>query len=128
MQPKLVKFNKVDFVQAKWSGTNESGYTPIGNKVLIALDKASSISMGGVEIPPDVVERLSMAAEVGLFIAQGEGAFRHNSDGTPFVGRTPQPGERVFIERYAGQLVTGKDGHSYRIMDYHSVGAIQEGK
>ena len=128
MQPKLVKFNKVDFVQAKWSGSNESGYQPLGDKVIVAIDKASSISMGGVEIPQDVVERLSMAAEIGTLVAQGEGAFKYNSDGTLYIGRVPQPGERVFIERYAGQIVTGKDGWAYRVMDCKSIGAIQEGK
>jgi len=125
MQPKLIKINSFDFVQAEWSGKNTSGYAPFGDRVLIQVDQASH-KAGMIEIPQDVQERLSMAAELGLLVAAGEGAFSFNSDGTKMTGRKPQPGERVFIERYAGQLVTGVDGQKYRVMDSRCVAAIQE--
>lgn len=126
MKPMLIKHNKVDFVKFDFQNKNDSGYTPIGDRVLVAIDRASSISAGGIHITPELEERMTMAAEIGTFIASGEGAFKFHPDGTPFVGRTPKPGDRVFLERYAGQVLTGTDGKPYRIMDHKCIGAIQE--
>lgn len=125
MQPKLIKINSFDFVQAHWSGKNNSGYAPFGDRVLVQVDQASD-KAGSLHITDDLKERLSMAAELGLLVAVGEGAFAWNADGTKMEGRKPIPGERVFIERYAGQLITGKDGNKYRVMDSKCIGAIQE--
>ena len=45
---------------------------------------------------------------------------------TPWTGEKPKPGARVFIEKYAGRQVTGRDGRVYRLMDYLAVGAVYE--
>lgn len=126
MQPKLFRTSLAEYVQAEWRGTNESGWCPLGNRVVVKPDEVATRTKGGIELPQDLQDRMSMAAEAGVVIAVGDGAFKWNSDGiTPFQGRAPKPGDRVSIGRYSGQLVMGHDGQAYRIMDSTELGAIQ---
>lgn len=126
MQPKLIKTSVAEYVPAKWSGRNDSGFEPIGDRVLVLPDVASSRSSGGVELPQELTERMSMSAENGVVVAVGSGAFLWDPNSvTEFRGVKPVPGDRVYIERYAGQLVSGLDGQRYRLMNSSSIGAIQ---
>ena len=115
------------FEPAAWNGKNSSGYYPLGDKVLVMPDRLRERSAGGVELPPELIDRLTLAAETGMVVAVGDGAFAWNGDRiTDFVGRKPKPGDRVFMERYAGQTMLGKDGQFYRLMDDRTIGAIKE--
>lgn len=127
MEAKLLKSEVANYVPADWSGTNESGISPVGDRVLILPDKAATFTLGGIELPDDLVHRHTLAAEAGVIVALGEGAFKWNSDKvTPFAGRAPKPGDRVCIERYSGQLARGDDNNLYRLMDSACIAAILE--
>jgi len=126
MQPRLIKGIQAEYVPAKWSGKDESGVRVVGKTVLVLMDECSSKTSGGVDLPDDLVERMSMAAESGVLVAVSQGAFLLNEDMTPWIGEKPTPGDRVYIEKYAGKLVKGRDGANYRIMDYGSIGATYE--
>lgn len=102
-----------EYMKATWAGINESGWEPIGDKILVYPDQAPDKTAGGVEIPIDITMRHTMAAEAGIVIALG-----------PDATIPIKPGDRVFIERFAGQLVPGHDTKIYRIMDQSSIGAI----
>lgn len=126
MQPKLFKTSLAEFVPAKWTGNEDAGIHPLGDRVLILPDKAAEI-VRGVHLPQDITYRHTLAAEAGVVIAVGDGAFQWNSDKvTPYSGRKPKVGERVIIEKYAGQVVCGDDKQMYRLMDSHCVGGILE--
>ena len=113
------------YVPATWTGTNESGISPLGARVLVLPDVAEEQTTGGVHLPPDVAARNGMAAETGVLVALGEGAFAWSGDRIhPWVGRRPEPGDRVIIERYTGQLQRGLDGQIYRICEDRAIGAI----
>ena len=128
MQPKLLKTGQAEYLHSEWGGVNGSGYIPLDDKVLILPDIASSRTSGGVELPPEMVERATMASETGVIVAVGDGAFIWNSDRTAkWTGRRPQSGDRVYMQRYAGQLLHGDDGLQYRVMDYKCIGAIKNG-
>ena len=124
MEAKLFKTKLADYVQAEWSGKNESGWNPIGDRVLIKPDEVATKTKGGIELPDDLQDRMSMAAEAGMVIAIGDGSFKWNSDGTPYEGEKPKPGDRVAMGRYSGQLIMGHDQKSYRLMDSSELGAI----
>lgn len=134
MKPKLLSSTPFktalgEYVPAQWTGGNTSGRDPIGDRVLILPDDAADITAGGIHLTADLVGRHSMAAEAGVLVAAGEGAFTWNSDRqTPFAGRKPQPGDRVCIERYSGQLITGDDGKVYRLCESVCIGAVIKGK
>ena len=113
------------YVPVEWSGRNESGAEPLGQRVLILTDVAEERTLGGIDLPPDIVARYAMAAETGTLVAVGEGAFVWSGDRIhPWSGRRPVAGDRVVIERYTGQLHKGLDGRIYRICEDRAIGAI----
>ena len=113
-----------EFVPAEYTGMNESGFDPIGDKVLVLPDSASDITSGGVNLPDDMVERHTLAAETGVLISIGGGAFLWHSDGSKWSGYKPKAGDRIYMERYAGQVLFGRDGKHYRLMNSTCIGAI----
>lgn len=126
MEPRLIKGLHAEYVPAQWSGHNSSGVRVVGKTVLVLMDECAETTTGGVSLPPDTIERMSAAAESGVLVACADGAFLLNEDGTPWHGPKPAPGDRVYIEKYAGKQVKGRDGKTYRIMDYGSIGATYE--
>ena len=126
MQPRLIKGTQAEYVPAKWSGEDTSGIRVVGKTVLVLMDECAAESSGGVALPGDLIERMSMASESGVLVAVSAGAFLLNEDMTPWIGEKPKPGDRVYIEKYAGKQVKGRDGKTYRIMDYGSIGATYE--
>lgn len=129
MQPKLIKTEHAEYIPAIWTGKNESGAYPTGDRVLVKCDKAAEKSSGGIELPQELTARMSMAAQAGIVVELGDGAFRWNSDKmTPYEGRKPKAGDRVCIEKYSGQLILGDDGEMYRLMESACIAAILENK
>lgn len=125
MRGRLVTADQREYVMDAWDGVNRSGYQPLDDKVLVLMDEHAATTSGGVMLPEDVRERHSMAGESGLVIALGPAAFRWDDDMTrAWVGRKPEPGDRVYVERYAGQLLQGMDGRTYRLMSQRCVGAV----
>ncbi len=98
---------------AAWMGTNESGWEPILDKVIVYPDQAPTETEGGIKLTTDMTDRHTMAAEAGVVVAIG-----------PDVTIGVKPGDRVFIERFAGQLAPGHDRKIYRIIDQSSIGAV----
>lgn len=119
MQPKLItkqnmfKTQVGQFLVATWTGTNESGWTPIGDKVLIYPDQCPEETAHGIKIPLETVARHTMAAEGGIVVELG-----------PDATIPVKPGDRVFIERFGGSLCPGHDGKIYRIMDQSCIAAV----
>jgi len=117
--------NPFVYYKAKWVGANDSGIYPIGDKVLLLPDFIARKTAKGIELTDDRADREDQAITTGVLVAVGEGAFAWNADRvTPFVGRKPQPGDRVTFEKFTGQVQRGKDGIFYRLLDDRSVGAI----
>jgi chaperonin GroES len=126
VEPRLIKGIHAEYIPAQWSGTDTSGVLVVGKCVLVLMDECSPNTSGNIALPEDVIERMSMAAESGVLVAVSPGAFLLNEDMTPWAGPKPQPGDRVYIEKYAGKQIKGRDGKMYRIMDYSSIGATYE--
>jgi co-chaperonin GroES (HSP10) len=127
MRERLLKSSqKHEFVPARFNGVNCSGYHPIGDHILVLPDKASEMSSGGIEIPPEIVERYTMAAETGILIALGDDAFLWNGDRTrKWEGVKPKAGDRIYMQRYSGQVMLGEDGEFYRVMDANCIAAVK---
>lgn len=126
MEAKLIKNLQAEYIPAVWSGADTSGIRVVGKTVLVLMDACSGMTTGNIALPPDYVERMSMSSESGVLVAVSPGAFLLNEDMTPWTGEKPKAGDRVYIEKYAGKLVKGRDGKTYRIMDYSSIGAVYE--
>lgn len=126
LKPRILKSIQAEFVRSEYPGTNESGVRPIGTSVLVLMDLVSQQTTGGIHLPPEKIEQMDMASETGVIVALGEAAFRYYGDGTKWTGAAPVPGDRVFVERYAGRQVMGRDQRQYRLMEYTCVAGIEE--
>jgi chaperonin GroES len=127
MKERLLKSSqKHEFIPARFNGVNCSGYQPIGDHIMVLPDKASDMSSGGITFTAEAVERMTMAAETGIIVALGDDAFLWNGDRTrKWDGAKPKVGDRVYIQRYAGQVMLGEDGEFYRIMDANCIAAVR---
>lgn len=123
IQP-LVNNLNAEFIPAPWSGEDTSKIRVVGKCVLILVDECSPVTSGGIHLTPDAIEKFSAGCETGTLVAVSAGAFLLNEDMTPWSGEKPKPGDRVYIEKYAGKMVRGADGRKYRLMDYGCIGAI----
>ncbi len=126
MQPRILSVRKSEFIPAPFFGENKSGCRPIGDRVLVRPDIASSHS-GKIELPEDVVDRAQLSASSGVIVEVGDDAFVWNADRTrPYGGYKPKAGDRVHFEKYAGKVILGDDGVEYRIVDDKAIGAVKE--
>lgn len=123
MEPRLIKGNQAEYVPATWTGKNTSGIRVFGKNVLVRVDECSPTTSGEVILLDEIVERMTMASTTGVICALAPEAFRLFDDGTRWTGEAPDPGDRIWFEKYAGQLQTGRDGKTYRIMDYRAIAA-----
>jgi co-chaperonin GroES (HSP10) len=127
MQDKLLSKTRIgQYVENAWTGENLSGVMPIGDQVLILPDKAAEKTIGGIYIAQSTKETQDLAAETGVIVAIGDGAWTWNMDRTrKFEGTKPVIGHRVCFTRYAGMEVIGDDGEMYRIMNDACIGGIR---
>lgn len=124
LEGRVLRLDQQEFIVAPWDGVNRSGYAPLDDKVLVLVDTHAD-KIGSIAIPQDVADRQTMAAEHGTVIALGPAAFRWNDDATrAWEGGKPEPGSRVYIERYSGQVLKGVDGQTYRLLSQKCIGAI----
>jgi co-chaperonin GroES (HSP10) len=133
MQDRLVaatqrlKTPLAEYVPAKWNGKNTAGYRPVGDYVLVLPDNAPGESLGGIMFTETQQDRDGKAAETGVLVAIGDGAWAWNSDRSrPFTGTKPEVGQRVWFARYAGSQQYGADKVMYLLMLDKCIGAVAE--
>jgi len=122
--PGLINNLNAEFIPAEWDGKDTSGIRVVGKTVLVLVDECSPVTSGGIHLTPDAIEKFSAGCETGVLVAVSPGAFLVNEDFTAWTGDKPEPGNRVYIEKYAGKIVRGADGRKYRLMDYSCIGAV----
>lgn len=120
--PLIEKQLQGDYVSATWPGKNESGLKPFGKYVLVRMDEFASKHAGVIDLPEQYVEKMNFQSETGCIYAIGPSAFKVHPDGSLWKAEDrPTPGLRVYVERYAGHLAKGVDGHLYRFMDHSCI-------
>lgn len=125
MESRLLNSQRFEFFKVAWDGENRSGCRPIGDMVLILVDRAAEESKGGIVLTADAVEARQFAAESGTVVAMGGGAFTWNSERSrPWEGEKPNVGDHILFSRYAGRVITGNDGNMYRIMLDKDIGGV----
>jgi len=125
MQPKILSIKKAEYLPALYHGKNESGCTPLGDRVLVMPDRAAS-TVGGLHIPDDIRDRAQLSGSTGVIVELGDDAFKWNFDRSrPWEGYRPQAGDRIYFDRYAGKEILGDDGMTYRLMDDKCIGGVQ---
>lgn len=121
----LTKTRIGEYVEVEYTGANTSGRIPVGDQVLVLPYKAPEKTAGGILIPESIAETNSLAAETGVVVDVGDGAWTWNMDRTRrFTGAKPEIGDRVNFTRYSGLEVIGDDGQMYRVMADNCILAI----
>ncbi len=93
LQPRLITDGNLHYDMVEWGGVNTSGIRPFGDRVLILPDQPAT-KYGSILLPPVEIERAALAAETGVLVACGDGAWFWNSDRTrKYEGAKPMPGE-----------------------------------
>ncbi len=87
--------------------------TPMGKRVLIALDEVSETTTGGLIVPPDA--QGNEKPEVGEVVKLGTGA-----DGFTF---TVEVGQKVFFMKYSPDEVE-VEGVKYLVMEEEDILAV----
>lgn len=121
---RLLTSDAREYIMGEWDGENRSGFQPLDDKVLVLMDEHSD-RVGSIQVTDEMRERHNLAGETGLVVAIGPAAFVWDDEGVrAWTGRKPHPGDRVYCERYAGQLLQGADSRQYRLMSQRCIGAV----
>jgi co-chaperonin GroES (HSP10) len=117
--------NRIVTIQAK-AAKNTSGMVPVGTKVLVLPDEVSEKSVGGVFLPESTKETNDFAVCTGVLVAIGACSFTDwpHSD-RKWPGTSPEAGNRVFIAKYAGVVIEGKDGKRYRLLQDTDIAGME---
>lgn len=110
---------------------NESAITPVEYKCLIRLDPVQEKTAGGILLPDDRKERDQMAATEATLLKVGGMAFHElsaNGQFVPWMDPVPRPGQRVLVNKYAGQAPKSGDTRStVRLCNDKDIIAVMEG-
>lgn len=98
------------------------GLAPTEFNVLIAPAELVKQTPGGIILPDKTAESDQVAQVRGRLVAISPLAF--NFDVWPEGARRPEPGDEVVYAKYAGLLVEGNDGRTYRLCKDRDVGCI----
>jgi chaperonin GroES len=90
---------------------NLSGYWPLGYRILVKPDPVEKQTKGGIVIPDLQREAYDRAQITGTVVAIGPDAWYDCN--RPWA----KIGQRVSYARYGGQLIAGKDGCDYRLLN-----------
>lgn len=106
---------------------NRSGLEPVGTKVLILTDQIADVTKGNIQLPPGYVEEKNLAVTRGTLVAIGGAGFTDwpNSD-RKWPGAVPAIGQRVCLAKYAGIVVDGKDGKTYRLCQDTEITGVEQ--
>jgi len=118
---------------------NKSGIKPCGDRVLVLPDKLEETTEGGIIIPLSEREKHQHAQVAGTLVAVGPDAWIERTtttkrliDGqmkvveertTGYSGPFAEVGDRVLFARYNGQIIPGKDGNNYRLLNDEDITA-----
>ena len=113
---------------------NDSGITPVGDRVLVKADAVEEVTEGGIVIPQQAKDRHQVSACYGYIVAVGPDCWKHTIERTYKIHENgdrqlveekikgfDQPfakvGDRVAWALYAGVNNTGEDGQEYTILN-----------
>ena len=94
--------------------------------LIIAMPDLPDTTTGGIALPQMVLDNHEMAYQVGRIIECSPMAFNYDDFNASFPELKPKVGDLVWIARYAGGEMVGKDGRRYRIIKDKDVGGVIE--
>lgn len=108
---------------------NPSGIYPLDHRVLILPDKVEEVTKGGIIIPSSETDKQKFAMTNAVVIAVGALAWseaKHDAVSFGIDAKFPEPGTRVKVGKYTGDVHKGIDGEEYTIINDTDVVALLE--
>lgn len=100
---------------------NDTGIIPVEYKCVVRVAAVEEKTAGGVIIPDIRKERNQMAMTTATLLEAGGNAFED------WKGRKPKPGDKVLIQKYAGQFKEADPTDTVRVVHDKEILAILEG-
>jgi len=101
-----------------------SGIRPTEYNVLIKPKPVEEKTKGGLIIPDSKRDLDKFAQEEGEIVAVAQHAFSYET--WPDGSQPPQLGDMVLFAKYAGTMVSGRDGVEYRLVKDKDIAAVLE--
>lgn len=95
------------------------GLEVVGHRLLVFLHPSERKTESGIVIPDGIAEREDMKQMRATVVQVGFEAYM--DDPRPWCN----VGDIVYIAKYSGQNVDGKDGKKYRILNDHDITAVE---
>lgn len=125
MEDRVLDTQFGSYLRGEWTGLNLSGIQPLCDKVLVLPDEAAP-QVGSIVMPDQVQDNQGAAATTGILVARGPQAFAYDTGRfVKWEGERPEPGCRVFFQKYSGQEYMGVDGRMYRLMEDRSIAGME---
>lgn len=86
-----------------------TNWHPTGNKIMVLMDKAETVSPGGIVLHRETTNRDEMSQMEGTVVEMGPRAY--DDQGTAWI----KVGDRVKIQKFAGWLHE-EGGDKYRVV------------
>lgn len=106
------------------SDCTEAGIEPFEFQCLVAFAVAEEKSKGGIILAADTRDANQFRADHARLVAISPAAFSYHA--WPDGVRKPQVGDEVFVPKFSGAEVIGKDGKSYKLVPDRDIKAIIE--
>lgn len=104
---------------------NPSGWTPLDFRVLVKPDPIKEKSDGGVYLPDVSKDADRHSQQFGVVVAIGPLAFQYRDYvDNPSEVASPKIGDRVCWTKFAGAVITAKNGDEYRVMNEGDIMAV----
>lgn len=108
---------------------NTSGIIPFDKRCLVLHDVVEE-KVGSLYLPPSEVDKKKYAQTTATVIAVGAMAFgeaKYDARQFEVDASFPEPGDRVLVGRYTGDVHKGADGKEYVILNDVDIIAFLEG-
>jgi chaperonin GroES len=102
----------------------EPGIEPTEYQVLIAMAEFEGKTPGGIILTASTKEKEQWGATHARLLAVSPLAFTYAT--WPADARKPTPGDVVFVGKYPGDEVIGRDGKTYRLCSDREISGIIE--
>lgn len=117
----------IGYHPAPHTGTNESGFKPIGDLVCVMTDSVDGFAgtKKSIIMLDSKAEEQNAGATSGVIVEMGMDAFAWSADRKRAFGPDkPVVGDRVLFTRYSGLESFGADGNRYRVMSDNCISAV----
>lgn len=102
----------------------DHGFEPMEFKCVVIMAQKPEKTAGGIILAPEAQEREQFGSDHARLLAISPLAFTYEN--WPEGARKPQVGDVVFLGKYPGVEVIGRDGKTYRICNDREIAAVME--